>query len=145
MNTKKEVLELMFDLTFNVTDYIRCNRHGKHGPRIRDILLFKTIYCGKNHQIKMSELASILNVSPAAVSQLVAGFEKQGLLQRVHSNEDRRSVYIQIVPDALQGFQEKYELHLSQVNRYLDNLGEADCEHLRDILMKTKCFMEENE
>ena len=144
MKVQDEVLDLLFDLTYSITNYVRNNRHCKDGPRLKDVMLFKTIYKAENHQITMSELASILGVSPAAVSQLIAGFEKKGLLQRVHSNTDRRTVYIQIVPEAIEMFQERMDVHVKNVYDYLDYLGESDCAHLRDILVKTSKYMEEN-
>lgn len=144
MQVQDEVLDLMFDLTYTITNYVRNNRHCKDGPRLKDVMLFKTIYRADNHQITMSELASILGVSPAAVSQMVAGFEKKWLLQRVHSNTDRRTVYIQIVPEAIDMFQKRMDTHVENVYHYLDYLGESDCAHLRDILIKTNKYMEEN-
>lgn len=144
MQVQDEVLDLMFDLTYTITNYVRNNRHCKDGPRLKDVMLFKTIYRAENHQITMSELASILGVSPAAVSQMIAGFEKKGLLQRVHSNMDRRTVYIQIVPEAIDMFQKRMDTHVENVYHYLDYLGESDCAHLRDILIKTNKYMEEN-
>ena len=144
MKVQDEVLDLLFDLTYTITNYVRNNRHCKDGPRLRDVMLFKTIYKAKNHQITMSELASILGVSPAAVSQLIAGFEKKGLLQRVHSNTDRRTVNIQIVPEAIEMFQEHMEEHVKNVYDYLDYLGSDDCAHLRDILVKTTKYMEDH-
>ena len=144
MKVQDEVLDLLFDLTYSITNYVRNNRHCKDGPRLMDVMLFKTIYRAENHQITMSELASILGVSPAAVSQLIAGFEKKGLLQRVHSNTDRRTVYIQIVPEAIEMFQEHMEEHVKNVYDYLDYLGSDDCAHLRDILVKTTKYMEDH-
>ena len=144
MEVQDEVLDLLFDLTYSITNYVRNNRHCKDGPRLKDGMLFKTIYRAENHQITMSELASILGVSPAAVSQLIAGFEKKGLLQRVHSNTDRRTVFIQIVPEAIEMFQERMDVHVKNVYDYLDYLGSDDCAHLRDILIKTTKYMEEN-
>ena len=144
MKVQDEVLDLLFDLTYTVTNYVRNNRHCKDGPRLKDVMLFKTIYRAENHQITMSELASILGVSPAAVSQLIAGFEKKGLLQRVHSNTDRRTVYIQIVPEAIEMFQERMDVHVKNVYDYLDYLGDSDCAHLRDILVKTTKYMEDH-
>lgn len=144
MKVQDEVLDLLFDLTYTITNYVRNNRHCKDGPRLKDVMLFKTIYKAKNHQITMSELASILGVSPAAVSQMIAGFEKKGLLQRVHSNTDRRTVYIQIVPEAIEMFQERMDVHVKNVYDYLDYLGESDCAHLRDILVKTTKYMEDH-
>ena len=144
MKVQDEVLDLLFDLTYTITNYVRNNRHCKDGPRLKDVMLFKTIYKAENHQIMMSELASILGVSAAAVSQMIAGFEKKGLLQRVHSNTDRRTVYIQIVPEAIEMFQGHMEVHVKNVYDYLDYLGESDCAHLRDILIKTTKYMEEN-
>ena len=144
MKVQDDVLDLLFDLTYTVTNYVRNNRHCKDGPRLKDVMLFKTIYRAENHQITMSELANILGVSPAAVSQLIAGFEKKGLLQRVHSNTDRRTVYIQIVPEAIEMFQERMDVHVKNVYDYLDYLGESDCAHLRDILVKTTKYMEDH-
>ena len=144
MKVQDEVLDLLFDLTYTITNYVRNNRHCKDGPRLKDVMLFKTIYKAKNHQITMSELASILGVSPAAVSQMIAGFEKKGLLQRVHSNTDRRTVYIQIVPEAIEMFQERMDVHVKNVYDYLDYLGSDDCAHLRDILVKTTKYMEDH-
>ena len=144
MKVQDEVLDLLFDLTYTITNYVRNNRHCKDGPRLKDVMLFKTIYRAENHQITMSELASILGVSPAAVSQMIAGFEKKGLLQRVHSNTDRRTVYIQIVPEAIEMFQERMDVHVKNVHDYLDYIGDSDCAHLRDILIKTTKYMEEN-
>lgn len=144
MQVQDEVLDLLFNLTYTITNYVRNNRHCKDGPRLKDVMLFKTIYRAENHQITMSELASILGVSPAAVSQMVAGFEKKGLLQRGHSNTDRRTVYIQIVPEAIDMFQKRMDTHVENVYHYLDYLGESDCAHLRDILIKTNKYMEEN-
>lgn len=144
MEVQDEVLDLLFDLTYKVTNYVRNNRHCKDGPRIKDVMLFKTIYKAENHQITMSELANILDVSPAAVSQMIAGFEKKGLLQRMHSNTDRRTVYIQIVPEAIDIFQKRMDSHTANVYSYLDYLGTSDCAHLRDILKKTVHYMEEN-
>ncbi|WP_417406500.1 MarR family winged helix-turn-helix transcriptional regulator [Holdemanella biformis] len=144
MEVQDEVLDLMFDLTYKVTNYVRNNRHCKDGPRIKDVMLFKTIYKAENYQITMSELANILGVSAAAVSQMIAGFEKKGLLQRVHSNTDRRTVYIQIVPEAIEMFQKRMDTHVENVYRFLDYLGSEDCAHLRDILKKTARYMEEN-
>lgn len=144
MKVQDEVLDLLFDLTYKVTNFVRNNRHCKDGPRIKDVMLFKTIYKAENHQITMSELANILGVSPAAVSQMIAGFEKKGLLQRVHSNTDRRTVYIQIVPEAIDMFQKRMDSHIANVYSYLDYLGPSDCAHLKDILVKTAHYMEEN-
>ena len=144
MEVQDEVLDLLFDLTYSITNYVRNNRHCKDGPRLKDVMLFKTIYKAENHQITMSELASILGVSPAAVSQLIAGFEKKGLLQRVHSNTGRRTVYIQIVPEAIEMFQERMDVHVKNVYNYLDYLGSDDCAHLRDILVKTTKYMEDH-
>lgn len=144
MEVQDEVLDLMFDLTYKVTNYVRNNRHCKDGSRIKDVMLFKTIYKAENHQIAMSELANILGVSAAAVSQMIAGFEKKNLLQRVHSNTDRRTVYIQIVPEAIEMFQKRMDTHVENVYHFLDYLGSEDCAHLRDILIKTTRYMEEN-
>lgn len=41
MEVQDEVLDLLFDLTYKVTNFFRNNRHCKDGPRIKDVMLFK--------------------------------------------------------------------------------------------------------
>ncbi|WP_010244266.1 MarR family winged helix-turn-helix transcriptional regulator [Acetivibrio cellulolyticus] len=47
-------------------------------------------------KIKISELSEKVNLSNSTVSGILDRLEKQGLVQRVRSEEDRRTVYIQI-------------------------------------------------
>ena len=55
MQVQDEVLDLMFDLTYTITNYVRNNRHCKDGPRLKDVMLFKAMYRAENQQNTMSE------------------------------------------------------------------------------------------
>ena len=61
MKVQDEVLDLLFDLTYTVTNYVRNNRHCKDGPRLKDVMLFKTISinlqsCGRKNESSVSVL-----------------------------------------------------------------------------------------
>lgn len=83
-----------------------------------------------------------MQVSNAAVSQMIAKYEGKGWLRRVHSNVDRRTVFVQIEPDFLTQIQEKGKAHKKALNDYLEYLGDDDIEHLYRILNKTFVYLE---
>jgi len=52
----------------------------------------------KEKRIKMTELSSKLSLSNSTVSGIVDRLEKQGMVERDRSKEDRRVVYVNICP-----------------------------------------------
>ena len=68
---------------------------------LRDYMIFHYIYAeNPMHQVQPSKLATYLEISPSAVSQLIANYEKRNWVKRVHSDTDRRNVYISLTDDA---------------------------------------------
>ena len=56
-----------------------------------------------------------------------------------------KKVYgVEIVPEAIEIFKKRMDTHVENVYHFLDYLGSEDCAHLRDILIKTTRYMEEN-
>lgn len=52
----------------------------------------------KGGEMKISELSSMLNLSNSSVSGIIDRMEKQQLVERVRSKEDRRIVYVKVSP-----------------------------------------------
>jgi DNA-binding MarR family transcriptional regulator len=52
-----------------------------------------------NCKVRMSELAGLVHLSQSALSRLVAGLEKDGLVERTMCAGDRRSVFTELTLD----------------------------------------------
>lgn len=93
-----ETIKLYFEL--QDTYFFQSLRQMKH-MTLRDYMIFHYIYAeNPMHQVQPSKLATYLEISPSAVSQLIANYEKRNWVKRVHSDTDRRNVYISLTDEA---------------------------------------------
>jgi len=69
----------------------------------------------RENKLKITELSSKLSLSNSTISGIVDRLEKQGMVERVRSDTDRRVVYVQISP-------EFKEMHQSFHNRFEKNI-----------------------
>ena len=60
-----------------------------------------TFIITRGGKVTPTELAKILLRSRNSVSQLIGGLEKDGLVRRYHTTEDRRTVYVEVTSDGL--------------------------------------------
>ncbi len=74
-------------------------RHGLSGGRL--FLLFQ-LGRAPQHQLPLGEIAEHLDVSPRNVTGLIDHLEKDGLVERVHDLNDRRSIQARLTPSGLQ-------------------------------------------
>ncbi|MDP4089672.1 MAG: MarR family transcriptional regulator [Bacillota bacterium] len=59
--------------------------------------------------MKISDLSEKLGLSNSTVSGILDRLEKQGLVERTRSKEDRRVVYVNIAPEFRKNAKEKYK------------------------------------
>jgi len=74
-------------------------RHGLSEGRL--FLLFQ-LGRAPQHQLPLGEIAEHLDVSPRNVTGLIDHLEKDGLVERVHDLNDRRSIQARLTPTGLQ-------------------------------------------
>ena len=60
-----------------------------------------TFIITRGGKVTPTELAKILLRSRNSVSQLINGLEKDGLVKRYHTTEDRRTVYVEVTSEGL--------------------------------------------
>jgi DNA-binding MarR family transcriptional regulator len=85
----------------------------------------------KNGEMKITELSGIMNLSNSTISGILDRLEKQELVVRRRSEEDRRTVYVKATPkfeEIHRGFQKKIE------ERFKDLLGEGTPEEINRIV-----------
>lgn len=82
-------------------------------------------------EMKISDLSEKLGLSNSTVSGIIDRLEKQGLVERIRSKEDRRVVYVNVTEEFKRSAQE----HFKEIERRFEAmLSEASTEELDKIL-----------
>lgn len=90
--------------------------------------------------VKMSEISNYFNVTPSATSQFIRKLEKNGLIDRMTKDDDRRCVFVRPSAKAkkeLEKQEERMEEHFLDL---ADALGEADTVTFLRIMRKLKDY-----
>jgi len=81
-------------------------------------------------EMKISQLSEKMGLSNSTVSGIVDRLEKQGLVERTRSVEDRRVVYVNVTSD----FKKIAQSHFSQIEaKFQDILNETSPEEIDKI------------
>ncbi|WP_394838016.1 MarR family transcriptional regulator [Pendulispora rubella] len=110
---------------------IHFRRHGLSQSRfVLLILLMKA----KGQQLTPLEIASGLGVRPATVTGLVAGLEREGLVERRPDTADRRVVLVHLQPKGRSVLENMLPDHLGRISKLCEGLSDADLESLTRTL-----------
>lgn len=81
-------------------------------------------------KMKISDLSEKLQLSNSTVSGIIDRLEKQGLVERTRSNEDRRVVYVTVTPE----FRKNAQEHFKRIEiKYEEMMNEATPEEVEAI------------
>lgn len=139
---KTEIINKLNLYCFSSFDVLRKMQGPIKKSRPKDIFILLFIYRHNDeHKVTISELANTLHVTPAAISQSVNNYEKQGWVQRVRSQQDRRTVYVQITDKAKDLLENDWANSQKKLSAYLEFLGEEDTESLVRIVEKSFTFL----
>ncbi len=86
--------------------------------------------------VTMSELSRMLLVSNGNATAVVDRLEKDGLVRRTQSDQDRRTVFVALTPQGLADFEGLASDHEREVDRLFGGLSEADLDSLTEILKR---------
>ena len=128
MNKNKLAQELYegwsrVDVAFRLRILPRIAKSGVSAAQFE--VLFALNHFGKK-DVAIKDLAELSLKTSSAVTQLVAGLEKENLVKRVHSKTDRRVVHVSITNEGLTRFHELYSMMVSSVERTIVNLSDAE-------------------
>jgi len=153
---RQEIVKELEDVIFDINLFIRHELTHEFGCELeknvmnlshnQQMILFLIEKKGINH---VKDLASYLNISPSAVSQIVAKFEQQNIVQRKIELSNRRTTLIEIGSKGREILDEMDRLKSTVFLKYLAQMEEDDLLTLKnsftkfyDIIVKNK---EENE
>jgi DNA-binding MarR family transcriptional regulator len=84
----------------------------------------------KKKKMKITELSNKLCLSNSTVSGIIDRLEKQGMVYRERSEEDKRVVYVSISPD----FKDMHEIFRKQFEKNIqDMMSQGSIEELHKI------------
>lgn len=118
MADTKQVLEQLIYLLGRLRETWKNELRIYPNLKSRDLDVLSYVYYSKN-LITMQDLANYLKVSPAAITQMVASYEKKGILKKVQSEVDHRMNHIVIHPDLAQKIEEQHQKLEDQVGRFI--------------------------
>lgn len=105
--------------------------------RHRDFMMLDAILSiKKGDLVKMSDISTYLQVTPAAVSQVIKNYEKKGWVDRVVLDDDRRSVYIKVSDEARDTIRACQKDVTDLLYEFIKSLGEEDAEAFVRIMEK---------
>ena len=109
VNKKAEVARLYFGVSRILKQSMRKNFEESGITLPQSIVIGTLIESG---EMKITELSSKINLSNSTISGIIDRLEKQQLVVRTRSDEDRRAVYVSVTPkvkEYYKGIHEKVE------------------------------------
>ena len=93
--------------------------------------------------IYVSQLADLLQVSPPAVSRMLRGLEKRGLLTRETDRQNRRNTFVKLTADG-QSAREKAVCRIRDfLNRVIQRAGIAETEQMLRQISRVREVMQD--
>ena len=89
-------------------------------------------------KVTPTELAKILLRSRNSVSQLINGLEKDGLVRRYHTTEDRRTVYVEVTSEGLSFIKARFKVLKSLEKEITSCLDDGELRILVDLTRKLR-------
>jgi len=105
--------------------------HNLTGPQFN---VLEVLY---NHgTMSLKKISERLSVSGANITCVVDNLEKDGLVRRIPSKEDRRVIFAEITPKGKQKTEKVFPIHINNVTAIVDTLSESEQKDLEKILEK---------
>lgn len=94
-------------------------------------ILFELKVSGKCIQ---SDLTKILHIDKSYLSRIIKRFEKDDLIERNKSNEDKRASYISLTEKGRVETEKLIKLTNSQIETKINSLNSEECRQLRNAM-----------
>jgi len=109
---------------------------GYNPSEINVLLTIRRGTSNEKTDMKVSEISSLLHVTPPTVTQIINKLEKDGLVVRNIDPEDRRAVQIRLTNSGLEVVTQAGKYLSKVLSGLIDFLGEEESKKLADQLTK---------
>ena len=125
----------MLGVTRSSESHLREFLRVKHDTTLPRFDVLAALY-RRRDGVTMSELSRMLLVSNGNATAVVDRLEKDGLVLRTQSDQDRRTVFVALTPQGLADFEGLASDHDREVDRLFGGLSEPDLDSLTEILKR---------
>jgi DNA-binding MarR family transcriptional regulator len=106
-----------------------------------EFMIMQVIHCQtKDNQsseaLTLTELSEIVQISKAAVSQIISALEEKGFIERSTPKKDRRIVYVKLTEEGEKTFEASMVIATKRLSFILEKLGQEDAETFIRLLDK---------
>ncbi|MFD1795203.1 MarR family transcriptional regulator [Paracoccus aurantiacus] len=95
--------------------------------------------------LTMTELSRTLLISNGNATTVVNRLVKDGLVTRIHSEEDRRRITVRLTLEGLEMFEAAAVEHREHVDRLFGGLDSHDLDMMRDLLRRLRAGLSAND
>lgn len=88
--------------------------------------------------LSMTELSRTLLISNGNATAVVDRLVKDGLVQRIHSEADRRRITVILTPEGVKQFEALAVQHRATIDRLFAMLDDEDLDMMRDVLRRLR-------
>ena len=122
--TKEQLMNAMFNLVRAINkEADRCGKESGGFNEKEQIILH---YLGKNEDVKMSDLAGVIDAPISTVTSIVNKLVENDLLNRTHSVEDRRIINVSLTSKGRSIFKKIHAQKDELSNIILSKLNEKE-------------------
>ena len=90
-----------------------------HGISVKEFDVLITLFNAPDGRLRMAELAERVVLSPSGVTHLVTRLERDGLVQRIVDEGDRRSFFAGLTPAGHQRLRDSRSTHNEVIREHL--------------------------
>lgn len=107
---------------------------AEHGMTLGDYQVLVYLSEADDHQMRMCDLASLLQLSPSGLTRRLDGLVAAGFVTREPSTSDRRVMMGRLTPAGLKALQTTAPHHVASVRRHVfDHLDDAQVDAMASI------------
>ncbi|KEQ25968.1 MarR family winged helix-turn-helix transcriptional regulator [Paenibacillus tyrfis] len=96
-------------------------------------------------RLNTGEIADKMGITPSAVSQFLGKLEKAGYIKRSINLSNRREIIVELARRGTEYMARNEKIERSIIERYYSKLGMDDILTLRNIVLKLKAIVEEEQ
>jgi DNA-binding MarR family transcriptional regulator len=114
---------------------LEADLHGAHGVTMTEYFVLVNLSEAPERRLRMNELAERGAMSLSAISRVVDGLERRGLVERERCPSDRRGFLAVLTDGGLSLLEDAYPAHLRSVRQHvMRHLAGVDLERFADAV-----------
>ena len=139
-NHQEDLLQAWIDMSLRV----RGNRLVS-GFSFNEIVICRILYMCQirgEKPVTATDLCKSMQLLKSQINKILTSMEKQGLIERLRSENDKRKIEIRLRPEAAEGYMAAHARILKIMEHVCDQLGEEQALQLTVLLREAVCAID---